>query len=266
MSILILGGTADARRLTEKLHQQGLMLVYSVAGLVRTPNVSCEIISGGFTQFGGLVEYLRLRKADRKPISAILDVTHPYANKMSGNAVLAAKEMAIPCWRFQRPAWEMQEGDHWQLFENWELLLPALAGYQSIFFTAGQLYQATIRSLGQSFSEQSFSEHPISEQAPQKYLLRTAVAPTVSLPSTMQWIKAIGPFDYQNELDLMRQHHVDLLVSKNSGGDSTVAKLEVARDLAIPVFMLARPTLAKADRTYNDIQEYENDIVNQLKN
>ena len=148
MSLLILGGTADARRLTEKLHQQGMALVYSVAGLVRTPDVSCEIISGGFTQFGGLAEYLRLRSKDRKPISAILDVTHPYANKMSGNAVLAAKEMAIPCWRFQRPAWEMQEGDHWQLFENWELLLPALAGYQSIFFTAGQLDQATIRSLG----------------------------------------------------------------------------------------------------------------------
>ena len=90
MRLLILGGTADGRQLAEILHRQGVPLIYSVAGLVRTPKVACEVVSGGFSQFGGLVEY-----SQQQGITAILDVTHPYAAKMSATAVSAAKRVVF---------------------------------------------------------------------------------------------------------------------------------------------------------------------------
>ncbi len=228
MCLLLLGGTADGRILAENLHKKGVPVIYSVAGLVRTPDVPCAVVTGGFTQFGGLVEYIK-----QKAITAVLDVTHPYAEKMSSTAIAAAKSCDIPCWRFHRPAWKSQPGDNWQYFVDWPSLSSSLKDKMHVFLSAGQIDQAYINSL--------------ANNSGQKQLLRTAVKPKIALPKSMHWIKAIGPFSYDNELSLMKGHHIDVLVSKNSGGDATIPKLTVARDLGIPVYFLERPELADAD-------------------
>jgi precorrin-6A/cobalt-precorrin-6A reductase len=247
MRLLILGGTADGRKVVEQLRRPDsiegeqvdskLELIYSVAGLVRVPSVGCEVVSGGFSQFGGLRKYI-----EEHNVTAILDCTHPYAATMSCTAVEAAEQCAIPCWRFHRPAWQPLEGDEWRFFESWEALLPALVNASSVFITAGQISQAIIDRWQQ-----------LLEGKPQKQLLRTAVKPSVQLPDSMQWIKAIGPFNENDETALMQQHNIDLLVSKNSGGDATVAKLTAARKRNIPVLMLERPPIPDSDQCFDDL-------------
>jgi len=235
--LLLLGGTSDGRYLAEQLFSQGINVIYSVAGIVRSPNLECETVSGGFSQFGGLGKYIQENK-----VAAVLNATHPYAEKMSQAAVEACKEQGIPCWRFLRPCWEAQEGDQWQEFSTWEELLPALKDKCSIFFNVGQL-------------EQSFMDELIaSATVPQKYVLRTAMTPKITMPDSMKWIKAIGPFQLENELAILREHNIDVMVSKNSGGDSTAAKLEAARECAVPVYMLARKAIAPADETFADLE------------
>ena len=51
-------------------------------------------------------------------------------------------------------------------------------------------------------------------------------------------------FRLDAEAALMRDLGIDLLVSKNSGGEATYAKIEAARHLGLPVFLLARPPAA----------------------
>ncbi len=41
----------------------------------------------------------------------------------------------------------------------------------------------------------------------------------------------------------MRSHAIDVLVSKNSGGDAAYAKIAAARALGLPVVMVQRPAL-----------------------
>jgi len=241
MSLLLLGGTADARRLCKALIDQGVAIIYSVAGLVRTPDVDCEVVSGGFTQFGGLPAFLKDRN-----ITAILDATHPYAATMSTTAVAAAKACNILCWRFHRPAWEACKGDNWQMFKDWDDMLPALRNKESIFLTAGQIEQQIVDCLARN---------------EQQILYRTAAKPKILLPDAIKWIKAIGPFDKEDELALMKQYQVDVLVSKNSGGEATVAKLIVARELGVPVFMLQRPELSIADRVFTDPADIEHAVM-----
>lgn len=238
MTLLLLGGTADARRVAQALHERGVPLIYSVAGLVRTPNVRCPVVSGGFSQFGGLQRYI-----ERWEIGAILDITHPFAQTMSTTAVGVARAHGIPCWRFHRRAWEPQAGDRWQTFAGWPALIPALADKRSIFLSAGQLTQTVLGALVQL-------PQPVGKS--RRFLLRTAIEPQIRLPDCMQWIKAIGPFSEADELQLMTGHRIDALVSKNSGGAATQAKLEVARRLGIPVFMLQRPLLPAADAEFDD--------------
>ena len=45
---------------------------------------------------------------------------------------------------------------------------------------------------------------------------------------------------------------IDVVVSKNSGGRATEAKLAVARERGIAVVMLTRPALPDADRIFDD--------------
>ncbi len=239
MSLLVLGGTADGRCLADFFHHNNLSVIYSVAGLVRVPKLDCEVVSGGFSQFGGLPVFIQ-----QNAISAILDVTHPYAENISVKAKSAAVQRNIPYWRFHREAWSPQNEDDWHTFYRWDDVVSALQSFERIFLSCGQLKQQQLNVLANSR---------------QQYWLRTAVQPEAVLPSNIHWIQAIGPFMLADENTLFQQHNIDVVVSKNSGGDFTSAKLVVARERKIPVFMLSRPSLPKADSeftTYQQCQEY----------
>ena len=262
MKVLLLGGTSDARKVVTALEQSCLLqtsnrpagkiqLIYSVAGLVRVPELACEVISGGFTQFGGLARYI-----DKNNIDAMLDVTHPFAAKMSNTAVQVAGEIGIPCWRFHRPAWQAEAGDNWQSFQDWPELIPELQGKRSVLITAGQLEQKIMDQLVQQARDQ---------QPAQKLILRTAAAPRTELPDDLEWIKAIGPFNQADELALLQQYQVDLLISKNSGGAATEAKLTAARQLGIAVLMLERPEFARADQQFSTLSECVDWLTNAVE-
>lgn len=240
MKLLILGGTTEGKALAQSLSQSavvGLEIIYSVAGLVRQPELLCEVISGGFSPRGGLQQYLQQNAVD-----AVFDCTHPYAVQMSTTAVAAARANNIPCWRIERPKWEPQQGDDWRCYSSWSALLESTKDFNSVLLTCGQLTQQQM--------------HLLTTQRPvQRQVLRTAIAPSVELPESMQWLKAIGPFSLDNERALMQQYQIDCLVSKNSGGEATAAKLVAARQLGIPVMLLERPPLPECDRSFIRIDD-----------
>lgn len=246
MRLLILGGTADGRLCANALHPH-MEVLYSVAGLVRTPAVACEVVSGGFTSHGGLASYV-----SKNGIDALLDITHPYAQRMSTAVNLAAQECNIPCWRFHRPAWVPERADHWIEFSSTARLVVQLSGYTSVLWSAGQLDADTLSGL-------------ISLAPETCIVLRTAVRPPHEIPANMQWLKAIGPFNLVDEQALMQRHNIDAIVSKNSGGESTVAKLQAARLAGIPVYMQKRPDMLAADKIFTDIDSCCEYVIGQVR-
>ncbi len=233
MKLLILGGTADARAICTQLHAAGphYELVYSVAGLVRQPQVPATVVSGGFKQLGGLTHFCQAQN-----IAAIVDATHPYTTTMGNTAKATSQQLSIPYWRFLRPAWQTSAGDQWRSFANSQQLLTAMQGYQRILLTLGQVSQDNLA---------------IVQQVPQVWL-RTAAKPSIALPNNVQWIKAIGPFDLADERTLLATHQIQAMASKNSGGQATSPKLTAAREQDIPVYMLQRPQ--QAGTTYAHIE------------
>ncbi len=245
-NILLLGGTADGRKLAEAINHLDVHLIYSVAGLVRLPSVGCESVVGGFTQFGGLHSYIKNRN-----ISGVIDATHPYAKRMSETACSVTSALNIPYWRFCRLPWQPSEKDNWIDITDETELLKNLAGYNSVFLTAGQISHSLTTDLG--------------AMGHQQQLLRTAVEPSMQLPDSMTWLKAIGPFSVEGEQAIFKKFNIDVLVSKNSGGHSTSAKLTVAREKAIPVLMIQRPFISPAAFEFTSRTELVGAVMNYLK-
>ena len=75
------------------------------------------------------------------------------------------------------------------------------------------------------------------------------------MPRSHQLLLSRGPYRYDGELALLREHRIDALVTKNSGGEMTRAKLDAAAALNIPVVMVARPALPTGVQTVGTVEE-----------
>jgi precorrin-6A/cobalt-precorrin-6A reductase len=226
-SILILGGTADARLLAGKLAEDsGYRLLLSMAGRTRDPVPQpVPMRTGGFGGADGLAAFIT-----EHGFNLVVDATHPYAARISGNAVLAAEIAHVPLVTLQRPAWEKQPDDNWQ----------RVADVESAVCSLGTESQNAFLALGRQ-------ELLPFEAAPQHhYLIRSVdpVEPPLGVPHAL-YITARGPFAVEDEISLLRENRISFIVCKNSGGTAAYAKIEAARQLGIRVLMIARPALAR---------------------
>ena len=221
-SVLLLGGTGEARDLAGRLTARpGLRVVSSLAGRVRDPALPAgEVRIGGFGGPGGLAAWLTCEQ-----VGVVVDATHPFAEGISASAVAACRATAIPLLRLARPAWHPSGDDAWHQARDLAeaaRLLPGLG--ERVFLTTGRQSLAAFAPLTRLW-----------------FLIRCVDPPSGALPPRREVILARGPYDADAERALMREHRVDVLVTKNSGGELTAGKLTAARDLGLPVVMISRP-------------------------
>jgi len=187
---------------------------------------------GGFGGAAGLAAYFVSERID-----AVVDATHPFAARMSANAVAACRAAQTPLVVFTRPPWMPEPGDRWIEVATMEDAAQALgAKPRAAFLTQGRLKLAAFARMAQH-----------------RYIVRAIDRPAEidALPSC-KLILARGPFSLADELALMKRERIDALVTKNSGGRATYAKIEAARALGIEVVMVRRPPAPEAE-TLDDL-------------
>jgi precorrin-6A/cobalt-precorrin-6A reductase len=220
--ILILGGTGEARELAAGLTSAGTDVISSLAGRVRNPRLpDGPVRVGGFGGADGLADFLREER-----ITHVIDATHPFAAGITANAALAAARAGVPRLVLRRPAWEADPA--WESAADIREAAQAVARWpgDSVFLTTGR------RDLGAFAADDGHG-----------YLVRTVDPPEGAVPPRMTLLLDRGPYTVESESALMREHQVGLLVTKNSGGPMTAAKLTAARDLGVRVVMVRRPPL-----------------------
>ena len=251
--LLILGGTREAYDLAECLVSQFslemLTVITSLYGATKHPRLPAgEVRIGGFSVTtgtggkSGLQNYLLQEK-----ITLLVNATHPYAAQISKNALAAATELQIPFLRLTRKPWSKQTGDQWievpdltvaaEYLKNQFEISNTKLSTPTVFLTTG--------NRGLEFFQQCKKCH---------FVVRTVDVPELdeSVTRVTAWSDATflqrrGPFTLESELALFQQHRITLLVTKNSGGDSTYAKIEAARKMKIPVLIVERPQLKPSD-------------------
>lgn len=226
--LLLLGGIGEALAIARHL---GPAHLYSLAGLGKVPeDLTCQVRVGGFGGAEGLARFIQDHGID-----LLLDATHPYAAQISGNAARASDLAGITCWALRRPGWQAQAGDDWREVADWAELMLALRSFHRPFFTLGREPLAHLQAIPDS----------------QHWTVRCLQ----SLPGTAraEVIGARGPFTLAEERALFQRLGSDVLVSKNSGSGATEAKLQVARELGLPVLVLRRPELPAVARMFGSV-------------
>ncbi|MEE8517177.1 MAG: cobalt-precorrin-6A reductase [Alphaproteobacteria bacterium] len=234
MRLLILGGTIEARALADQAQQRygpGLDVITSLAGRTAQPiGQAGAVRSGGFGGASGLADYLR-----HQSIDVVIDATHPFAATMSAHACEACAEVQVPRLMVVRAPWQMRDGDNWIEVDDIAAAaaaLPALktvsAGRARVMLTLGASALTYFGGLKGFW-----------------FLARMIEAPADPLPLRhCRVIEGRGPFTVAGERELLVRHRIDVLVSRQSGGAATGAKIDAARTLGLPVVMIKRPPLA----------------------
>ncbi|MFE2956002.1 cobalt-precorrin-6A reductase [Nocardia tengchongensis] len=223
MKTLILGGTREARELADIASgERGFEIVSSLAGRVRAPVLPVgEVRVGGFGGTEGLREWLA-----GNGIEAVVDATHPFAGGITANAAAAAAALGLPVLHVRRPGWLERDGDRWVRVPDLALAAEAAAALgKRVFLTIGRQGVAAFAN-----SEGWF-------------LIRAIDPPEGAVPPQHELLLARGPFSVEEEIALLIERRIDVLVTKDSGGALTEAKLSAARELGLAVVMIDRPPL-----------------------
>ncbi len=228
MTIVILGGTTEARQLAAVLVADGVDVISSLAGRVNAPSFPPgRVRVGGFGGIDRLADYLR-----QEQVSAVVDATHPFATTISHNAHQAAHLSGTPLVRLERPGWR----DHPRA-SSWTWV-PDAAAARAAAEAASRPFLTTGRQSLPDFLS----------WAHRKVLVRLVDPPTDPLPQRWVLIMSRGPYSYTGEREILSEHAIDVLITKDSGGAHTEAKLDAAGDLGIPVVIIARPEREEVPR------------------
>jgi len=234
LRLLILGGTSEASALARRIADEpDVAAILSLAGTTAEPAptpVTRRI--GGFGGAEGLAAFVA-----REHIDAVVDATHPFASRISANAVAASGATGTPLVVFTRPPWTREPDDRWIEIAAMDDAVTALGTQRrTVFLTQGRLQLAAFA------------------QAPQhRYIVRAIDRPAdIDALPDHKLILARGPFTIRDELELMKHEGIEMLVTKNSGGRATYAKIEAARALEIEVVIVGRPPAPEAE-THHDL-------------
>ncbi|HYZ68968.1 MAG TPA: cobalt-precorrin-6A reductase [Mycobacterium sp.] len=234
MRVLLLGGTSEARQLAARLHPT-VDVVSSLAGRVPDPALPVgEVRIGGFGGVEGLRRWISEARVD-----AVVDATHPYAATITAHAARVCGELGLPHMVLARPAWDPGKATVVASDEEAAKTIAA-HGYSRVFLTTGRSSTSAFVDLDAWF------------------LIRAVTAPDAdTLPRRHQLVLSRGPYHYDDELALLRDHRVDALVTKNSGGAMTRPKLDAAVALGVTVVMVDRPPLPTGVTTVSTVDDAE---------
>jgi len=231
--VLLLGGTTEASDLTAKLaRDERIELIVSLAGRTSRPLVrDAQLRAGGFGGADGLARYL-----GEESIALVVDATHPFAAVMPFNAATACQRAGVLLLKICRPAWAPAEGDRWTTVADLHEAAATLVarGARRVLLTTGRQELEPFRPLrGITF------------------FVRAIVPPDLRGFEAATAVVARGPFELSGERALLSEHAIDTLVSKNSGGAATAAKIQAARELCIEVVMVRRPATPEVPLVHN---------------
>lgn len=228
MTILVLAGTSEAKEIAAEFAKRGIDAAASLAGATRAPAaLDLPTRIGGFGGEDGFRQYIA-----EAGITAVIDATHPFAAKITDRTARVCADLALPYCQVLRPAWVAKAGDNWTEIDSEDEAAAIIPKGATVFLGTGR--QTLERFAGLEGC---------------RVICRQIDPPTAPFPfEGGEFLIGRPPFPVARELSLFAALGIEWIVVKNAGGDASATKLTAARELGIPVLMMARPPMPDAPR------------------
>jgi precorrin-6A/cobalt-precorrin-6A reductase len=242
--LLILGGTSEGRALAHAVHTANphVHLITSLAGVTEpAPDLPGEVRSGGFGGADGLATYIK-----DNAINALIDATHPFAQRITENAMQACAQTDTPYLRLDRPEWTMPaDTDVVFVPDAHEAARLVARTSAAALLTIGRKDLAAFEGV-----------------AKVKLVVRVIEQPDTGLKlNNAAYVIARPPFTLDGEVALMQAYGIDTVVTKASGGDATRAKLDAAAAVGARLVVLRRPPAPDTEPGFGRVFNVEDAVA-----
>ena len=218
--ILILGGTAEAVAVAAALENDRYSVTTSLAGRTREPKpIVGRVRIGGFGGTEGLAEDI---SAER--IYGVIDATHPFAQQISANAFASCATRNVPRCVLYRNPWIAMKGDRWRPVQSLERAALSLDIGSTVLLALGRQHLL-----------------PFAKRSDVRFVIRSIEPITGAVPPNSMLVQGRPALSAVEEREFLERYRIDAIVSRNSGGAGAYAKIEAARELGLPIIMIARP-------------------------
>lgn len=251
--IFVAAGTQDGRELVKLLLQEGHEVMASVVSHYGEQLLAASAKGKLVINEKPLDESALETCLKEHTIRCFVDASHPYAVRVSENAMEACHVCGIPYIRYERSLTELDDENIRVVRSYEEAAAAAAACGPNVFLTTGS------RNL------QKFT----AAAALKNCVLTARVLPTAEvialcekLGLTPRQIVALqGPFSKELNEELFRKYKADVIVTKNSGTiGGTDTKIAAAASLGLPVIVIDRPVLA-----YDHIAHHYEEVLSFVK-
>lgn len=229
MKLLLFGGTAEGHRLAQALSEAG----HDVTCCVAT-EYGRDVLEDAarLTVLTGRMDEAQMAHLMRQGFACVIDATHPYADKVSGNIRAAADAAHIAYERLIRPR-EQAENVIWaQSAQDAARKLEALSG--TVLLTTGSKELAAFTAV------ENYRQRLFVRVLPSIESLSHALE--LGIPAA-HIICMQGPFSREMNAATLRQIGASVLVTKDTGGaGGFLEKALAARDAGAKLLVIRRPT------------------------
>ncbi|MCX8507183.1 MAG: precorrin-6A/cobalt-precorrin-6A reductase [Alphaproteobacteria bacterium] len=278
-TLLILGGTSEARELAQCLADSPQWrVIYSLAGVMAANQPREDALGqqgvtirrGGFGGAAGLAAFIA-----QEQIAGVIDATHPFAENMVRNGLMAARHMNCKWAKIWRAPWAIEPSENLQILPNIAASAAKLGSVnlaatakdgESVQFPPPPLRRIFLALGLKGSTEWAKNWHSMGEIAaaaqPELIIARTFAAAPLPLGLTqpeITWLQSPpASHPYENtaigaEAAFLQQYQIDLVIARNSGGN-LAGKLTAAGNLGCHIWLIERPDLSELGLTAKERQ------------
>jgi precorrin-6A/cobalt-precorrin-6A reductase len=248
--ILVFGGTTEGKKVAGILEKKECPYFYSTKTEIELPYSRYGTYRFGAFSANSLIAFCSSNK-----ITKIIHASHPFAEELHQTIHQGAEALNIPVLRYERLNPEKAKHDLLKYISSYELALNYLEehNHKNVLALTGV---QTIEKLKPYWKNNNMFFRILPRESSLKS------AENVGFPIE-NLIQEMPGDNLEHELALIRKHHINCILTKESGESGFLhIKIEAALQSNIPMLILERPQLPS---TFISVWN-EDDLISQLNN
>lgn len=275
MNVLVMAGTSDARKIITDLSKEEGIIVLATA--TTSHGVELAHRSGANKVLKGFFDSEKLANIIQdNDIELLVDATHPFASAATQNAIKASDSVGIDYIRFERPATIIPDSHLIQRVNSFEEAAVVIKDImnQNDFLNGENPSNGKVLSNKVLHLAGVNTLHYLTEVISPDLIVARVLPTVYSVKKSLELgiphdniVAMEGTFSPRFNGIIMEEFQIKVLLTKESGqSGGTMAKIQAALDLKVPVVIVMRPEIDELEGkiVFNEVDLLISDVFSRV--